>query len=514
MLADWTYTAEGGQFSSNEHGNEAFTCFVPMSLIDAFRFYDLVLGRHLVVSNGIDRPFSGRIEDRAIVPGGLEITALGYWACFTDAPYTGLWSKLTTADFEPVTDSNLSDRSPERYAMDNNNRLYIALREGEGYGPADHIGEFTWAAPHNGEGGIGYIGYSYDVTLPADWEFRILAANYDFSGVTVINTLTATGSNQTGSGGHVISPAADRILIQARNNSESKSTPAGETGTWYVKLTNFGLQVSSSLISANLIAAGLLAYIAPINNQLSTSTALIESAGAALGNDEIYEDQYPADILIDLASRADNQVPPRRWEVGVDNNRMFYFRPRGAAAKTWYTDIVDVTLQGSLDGLANEVYAVYKDVSGRVLRTAVASNAESITSHNGITKRAIISSDTVNPTRAERDRDLALSENAQPLPRLEVVTSGLYTAEGAIVPLWQAQPGDLVVIRNLPPIYSPIVDKIRKFYVSSIQYDMDADQIAISPSLELPTLENLIGKAINRTPYINEVQVFVVNPRK
>ena len=578
MLADWTYRGEGGNFGTNEHGFASFTKFVPMSLQDSFRFYDMIPRTYLKVSNGVETAFEGRIEDRAIVPGGLEVTALGYWRAFTDAPVVAFFSKTGTENFRQFSQEDLpglANVRSERFEVDNNNRIYIAPRKNEAHGTAvvGAIGAHVVPNKANLTGDKLTVICAWEFKAPnTDWRATISLFTED--GVTGGPALIFNSSAGTQTGAFQTAIAA-RSMVVVTMYRNTGATYTGETGDCYFKVTDLRMTYDSSqgagMITASSVPSGtqvvtpsimspnlrvgmkllagtsgfntselvtveavtattftatftkshtaavsfqtyyrlsdemvkdLLAYNNGINPLLSTASNLIEAPGVDL-TDEVYEDIYPADILTDLTARGDDQEPPRRWEVGVWEKRQLHFRPRASAGQTWYTDVLEFTLQDSLDGLVNSVYAVYQGSDGRTLRTAANDDAASVARHGDLTRRAAVAVRTTSQVRAETMRDTTLAEKQEIQPRFSLTLSGLFTAQGAKVPNWLCRAGDIIVIRNLPLAYGGSIDKIRTFVVASTDYDLGSNTLTPAPDLDLPELGVLVGDVSRRDAVVS-----------
>jgi len=78
------------EFSTGDHGYEALSVFVPMSLEESFLLFDRPgLPEVLCTADGVT-VWNGRLEDVEIdsIAGGVRLQALGYWRGYLDAPYT------------------------------------------------------------------------------------------------------------------------------------------------------------------------------------------------------------------------------------------------------------------------------------------------------------------------------------------------------------------------------------------------------------------------------------------
>jgi len=479
FVEDLTYKLQGGIITTNERGFESLSGFLPYTLIDSFMVLDRPIHHITAVSEGLETAFEGRIEDRAMTDGGIDLTSFGYQSAMSDLPYTALWSDLHYARWRPATDDDRANATPEKWALDNNNRLYLALGNGNSFANGADLGELTYAAPHNGERGIVAFSASYSIDLANNFQLRIIGCNYDFTGATVLHTVTSAGSPASGSINITFS-AYDRVIVQVRNNTGSAYNFAGDTGDEYAKLTVVKLRTStSSTITADLIISDLVSYIYATNpSQINDIASGLNIDGSGAGLDKaLYEDEYPAsilDTLLDLGKAG------TRMQWGVWEDQIVRYGQRGSIGKTWYTDVVGIALNNSIGSVNNSMYGTYTNGYNELERTAVSDSDPSIRAA-GVTRRAFVGEQS--QSKAEQRRDLLLAERKSPTPKATLKLSGLYDQFGARFPLWCCRGGDSVVIRNLPPSYTPSIDKIRQFYVSYTSYNMDDDTLVPSPEL-------------------------------
>ena len=485
LLADFTGRATGLRCSTNRHGFAACDVpLVPMSLSEAFEVYDWPGLPHVVVSDsGGGVVWEGRLEDIEIVAGGVALTALGYQRALYDAPYTALWSKSGTGDWKSVPQER-SGAMPDRYEMDNNNRLYIAPKRGESFLNNDHYGEMTYAAPHNGGRALTRLTASYDITLPAGWLAAIYSAADNYGSPVSAWSLTATGSQQTGSLSVDLTPNA-RVMWHIRNQTGATYTVSADTGAWYARLTNVRL-MSAAEVTASGIAAALAQFINVTNgDQLRGDAVLIEPTTTDL-RDEVYEDALPAAILDRLALL-------HGCEWGVYDDRRLHFRPRGGQ-RHWYVDVTATPqLQRSIESLRNSAYAVYRGDDGRALRTASVGDADSQARY-GLVRRGLVNAQTTSLTEAQTHRAVYLADRATLAARAEVSFDRLYDGVGALWPLWSCRAGDTVTVRNLPPTLLTDIDRVRTLRVAETEYDAAAGTLSIAPEEPLPRLDVLVAR--------------------
>lgn len=244
--------------------------------------------------------------------------------------------------------------------------------------------------------------------------------------------------------------------------------------------------------SGDVIVKALKDEVISVNpDQLSDDEYLIDDPGVDV-YDEVYTDASMTEILNHLAALGDSEAPPRVWEVGVWESRRVHFRPRGSAGQAWYIDAMSPQIQRSLSQVRNSVFTRYDDDT---LFTGTETDPISIARY-GVTRQLVISSDTTDSGQAERERDAALADQAQPIPRASVPIDVVYNAAGTITPKWMVRSGDTMTIRNLPPDAGTLVDRIRTFLISETRYRPDGDVLEVTPESPLPTLEVLTARAL------------------
>ena len=478
-------------FETGEHGFASLRADARVPAAVAWQLYSHGPPLYLLVADGPKIAWEGRAEDIGLGQDrdGTQLTISGFggWNALSDVPYTALWSDSGYDNWEATSRSGAATWEPSKYNMDTNGgRLSIAPKKNQTYGSSVSYGAGVWTyqSPYSGSRQITVLSFDISQLMPTGWTVEIGKASRDYSTLTPAYTLAATGSPQTVTSQTVTITSGDALYI-ALYYSGATTTYGGEDGANYVHLANVRVTTASSVTTA-AIASDLVSTVAAANStQLSSSTVLLQSTGVDL-TDVIYEDQYPADILTQLATDA-------RWETGVYENQRVYFRPKYSASSSWLVDIDTLDLERTLSTLYNSAYGVYKDASGRTQRTATSTNAASLT-QTGLTRREAVSAATTSSTQATAIRDASLSDTATPYPRATFHFPRVYTLDGAQAPPWLVRAGDQITIRNLPITLGTAVDRIRTFRVSRTTYDAFAKGIGVEPEAPLPTLPILVAE--------------------
>lgn len=476
------------KFGTGPNGYAGAEFAIDCDLTEAFFLASYLPGRRLTLGGGGGTAWDGRIEDVTIDGNGITARALGYWAALYDVPYTAAWVQSDVSKAEQANES-LDAFAPKMYQMDSDNRLFVGLQKGAVYPTGTSSGAWYFIAPDDTARSFTRAEFSYSVTLPTGWTARLSARNASFGSAVSLWTLAGTGASASGTANVNFSGSPrDVVLFEIYNNSGSNYTYSGESGASGATFTNIYLTSSGSVVYASEIAAGLASYVNGINSgQLSSGSTLIQSPGVEL-TQEVYEDEYPGDILKRLAEYGDNLTPPRRWEVGVYDSQQLYFRPRGSAGRAWYVDAAHLRVDFTIASLRNSAYGVYRTAGGRTMRTAVSTDSASVSAFNGITRRAPVKLDSTSSTQATTARDAIIQDGKTPAPRAEIVFSELYDGAGARYPLYTVRSGDTITIRNLPANVSTVIDRLRTFLVIETEYDADSDTIRVVPEDYLPAL--------------------------
>jgi len=484
---------QGLEFGTNAHGFADLHGFAPMPRAEAFRLYDEPGTPHVVLGwNGLV-VYEGRLEDRRIRRGGIELGALGCWSALYDAPYTALWSSTSVADFfSPDGGRHSAYTEMERFYADQNNRLFVGLIKGNAYTLNKACG-WVLGAPDGGQKQIVTFSLDYEFKASANCTFRVVSFDWStgtFVNGAVENSIVGNAAVQSGSLSITLAGAQDLAGIDLI--ASTAHTYAGETSAEYLRVTNVRIKTTTATtVRGGSIISEMAIFLNSLNpSQIQTADAFILNTQLDL-TDELYQDEWPGDIAARLAGLGDNQTPPRTWEVGVWEDRRIHFQPRGFTGRTWSVDVPSPDVERTLALLRNSAYGIYQEAGGRTLRTAVSADSDSV-ARWALTRRGAVGAQTTSLTQAQIHRDAFLEDNKDPKPRAGIVVDKLYDAAGARYPNWMARASDTVTIRNLPPTLSTDIDRIRTFLVSATRYK--AKRMELVPEAPTPSLETLIAR--------------------
>ncbi len=557
LLYDWTADAEGVSTSTGEHGYESLTALIRMNREQMFRVYDALQVAHVVLTCGGAHAWEGRLEDRQVTGEGLEIVALGSWRAVSDyGPYTALWSDASTARWRLLTADDISTLKPERFEADNNNRLYMAARNREGFVNTD-ICAWGYQIPDGSLKNIVACQFEYALGSGTNWRARLLTRDEDwgsgsaqwtlaggiaaksgvenltFTGAAALTfeleaTATLTMAADTGStsslkitklrvattttnrvnttiganitaGAATVTPASmsnifvgQQLWIDGSLDTGEVVTVTAVAGSTFDAVFAIGHVTAITVKGIVVYASEIVQDIVGVVNGLNSTQLSSSTAGIVATDTDRDMELFEDKPAQDVLGYLADEGDDERQEVGVWDDRLLFFRERGSQARVWYTDLAEIDLASTLDTLINRAYGLFRQ-TGRVARRTDEANSSLSQAQYGLVRRGYVSGNTTSETRAEGQRDSLLADRGTVTPRTQVVTEGLYDASGIGFPLWMLRAGDTLVLRNLPPTLSFAVDRIKRFRVARTEYDASNNVLRPTPELELPGLDVMIA---------------------
>lgn len=490
VLADLT-EARDVVFGTNEHGFAELRGRYPMSLHNAFTFYNQNDPPHLVVTDGLQTVYEGRLEDIGIDNTGLSFGAFGYWRAMSDLRISALFADSDLSNWFTLTPEEVAAVAPERFEIDKYNRLYIAPRKGESFSSAAAHGSYGYRIPDLSITQIERIVFNYAFHMSSPWKVKLSRCSADWTELSVVWTLTGNGSLQSGTAQAVNVTACDALRFTVYYDGTSTEY-TGESGASYFRATNLIVSgFDDTVVYADDVIGSLVAAISARNpSQLSADVSQVMSPGLAL-SDARFEDVYPSDIVTRLASLGDDGTEPRPWMAAVWAGKRLQFSPRGEWSNHWYVDVTGLEIERSFQDVVNAAYGVYRENDRGNRRTAEAM-AEG-TYRSAVTRLAAVDTDTTSATVATAHRDAYLADSGDARPRARVRTTGLFDAMGAQYPLYRARAGDYLTLRNLPPELGDL-DNLRTFRIGSTRYNAETDELEPEPEMAIPSLAVLVAR--------------------
>ncbi len=253
-LLDWTPFATEATWDDGDHGCRSLTMVVPRRIAEAYTIFAASRTPEVRVTRGAQVLWRGRIDSPSLElgPDGTTVTlrALGGWQALRADRHTALWSDARLGRWRPLSTEDRAARLPERFVIDQQNRLFIGLKKNQTY-TNGVIGAFGYQIPASSSRPVVGLICEVQHNLPsATWAIVIQRATGGFGGtLTTLQTIVGTGATATVGVylNWLASDSADALLINVLYNSGAGVVYAGEDGASYVRMTK--TRVVSALAS-------------------------------------------------------------------------------------------------------------------------------------------------------------------------------------------------------------------------------------------------------------------------
>jgi hypothetical protein len=484
--------------STGVHGDERMAVTYRSRLNQSFaRYAALSANANMELAVGAVPVWAGRVEDIGLNTGDLSLTAFGRWRALSDIPFTGLFSSTRSDQWASLDETQATDNRPARFYFDTSHDNLIIAPQKNALMESVVLGRLGFVTPDQSTRALATAVFDFEYSAAANWQVGLQTFTAPSVGGWTFGSNAwfvsiAAGGVVTGNINIALTGSPNAAAFFMRYNAAAAAY-GGETRDFYLKITNLRITtVSGGVVTGDQIALGLLSSITAVNpDAISSATGFIQNPGVDL-RDAIYEDAQIGPILDTIAGYGTSTG--QRLEVGVGPDGQLYLRPRGVAGRTWIVDLADIQITPTLNQLANSVYTVYKNTSGRTVRSNINTNTAS-TVRYGLTRRSAVTSDTTSGAEANQVRDTALNDTATPIPQANVTVRRLRTPSGALVPGWLCRAGDTLVVRDLPPAVSDDIDRIRSFRLVGTDYNLLTQALQVVPESPQPLLEFMLARA-------------------
>lgn len=559
---DLSNRAIQAKMSQGKHGSLRLDVTARLDPDEAHAFYQLAGTPTVELNVGPDVIWRGRAETIAVEAGEMQLVALGKWRALSDISYTALWSDASVAEWQKLTEDNVSTDKQRLFEQDNNNRLYIAARNPEPYVNTD-LAAWGYQIPDGSSRNIVACQFAYTLGAGVNWRARLLTRDSAWGSGSAQWTLAGAVGAQSGVQNLTFAGAAG---LTFELEATAGVTIAAATGAGaYLKITNLRLATTTTNRVNTTIAAGVGApgaqtvtpvsmagiYVGQdlwigsagtgeiVNVTSVTSTtfnatfANTHLAGVTVKAIVVWGDEVVEDIL-SLENSLNGQLAAATMLIespGVDMVDAVYLDRDGmkviediaqrgdSAGNAWETGVYDnvlylrslgddaldwavdarIRLERDVEQLANEVLAVHKNASDALKRTAATSDVYS-QEQWGLTRQRAVDVHTTLAIEAEKVRDVASATQATPAPRVSLVFDQVFSSEGSAAEGWMAHAGDSMLARNAPPTMGIPPDNSASFRLTRVDYDVIADRPGVE--VEALTLVNRLAESADK-PVVN-----------
>lgn len=495
------------EFETDAHGFSFLRVRARMRHMHAVRVYDMAPSQHLVLNDGINIIFEGRIEDRKLIPIGVELTAYGYWNTLRDRPITGMWS---TVDLLRWFSLNMTDRSEmggtDRWLTRKDTEIFFGARKNEAFTPSVDGADSTraacgWLLPEDSILPIERIEFDYEINAHVNAVMHLFVSSTGIGGTSSQEWSeggAGIGSINSGSAIVTLSTVSQRNACWFRVTQGSDYTYTTETGEAYLKVSNVRIKGKNQ---ATITARDVIVDVLDDTNTtvgttdftpLSRSTDEIIDPGIDL-DEAIYEDIDRSVLITNLSQQGDLNTPPQLYETGVTDDRRLYFRPTGTSSATWYADIEALDISSSMTTLINQVYVVYRDARGQRVITSTVSDEESVATYD-VRRETVLSSLSENTTIADIQRDVFLDNHKDMSAQATFQIANIENGFGGSVMPWHVRSGDEIILRNVTQTGLGDVLNFSRFRIVRTRYDVIRNILELEPSFSSPTIRYLIAE--------------------
>jgi hypothetical protein len=490
LVADWSVQVQGLTIETTPRGYGTCTATIPMRRRTARHWYATLDNAHLVISeNGLTR-YEGRIEITETTSEGLALTAYGYSRAYSDIAMSDMWSTMSVAEWITVTLDMAGGRNADMYEMDTDNRVAIGLQKGSTYrtGLTDG-GTMQYEMPLLAQSGLQSFSGTYNVLLPVNWKFQIVAYSAGYTSGLLLLDLVATGVLQTAAFNYTTLAGRPIVLINVFNNTGGNVTYAGENGTNYAKLTGIRATISdfSTLTSDEIVRKMVSRTVAANPLQASSVTARIKSPGIDI-KEYAYDQVYACDVLDYLAALAGDGY---LWSWRVWDKQILIFDRIVSTAQTFQIRTTP-DISRDMGSLRTGVAPIYTDAQNKqVVGTPILSaTAEA---RYGIRRTMYYTAPTSSSADATTLATAVLVDASVINAWGDITVTELWQ-NGQRVPLTALRSGDIVQCIEFPSTGNSETDKTRQFTVTVTGYDHDSRALTISPEQRQPTIDSLLAR--------------------
>jgi hypothetical protein len=303
----------------------------------------------------------------------------------------------------------------------------------------------------------------------------------------------------SGSGAHIQAAIDGAVIASAR--LEEPGVRDGSRGAAF-SFTGYGYQqafddlpvfLNTQGARTRAVIEGLVALIRADNPDQLAPVAVFAEDPNTLAPVPRYDGERMRTVLDGLVSLGDTLTPPRRWIWSVWADRVLTVSPIDAYARQWFVEAGSFEATQALKQQFSRVRVRYDgpvDTNGFAARTPPALTART----PRIIRETLLESRVTTLAEATRERDIALSELADPLPQARIVPTRLMNRSRARVPLYSARANDVITIVDFAPTLDARVDRFRTFRIVHRRWNVLSGSVELTVESPLPALDWLLAR--------------------
>lgn len=478
LLDDITRYHTGLEFSTAEFGYDSATFNITLDYARRLFYYLYPEIITVKITYGLEELFEGYVAK--LSPKSGETTARGLVYLLEKVKIYDLWSSTDYSIYSPVKEEQFASAKPDTYVMENDTRLYVAAKKDTDYS-LGRVGFWNVRRKNNAARRLTTFAFRHVSKATGSFVSVLQTRNDEFSNTGAVslwvNTLAGSG---------VVVAHSD---TNTNENIHFGWRPQlgiflGEDGDQFLSVS--GLRIGSTIsisggrLYGDEIIRGTLSGVISSVGFINTSTALVQSPQIDILNAD-YSGVTALDVLKDVREKSSIYGA---WDVGIQENRMLYFKPKGTQNRTWYVDGSNIDFEKDIDAIKNSVVVKYK-LNEQDTYTDAISEQSSIAAY-GFTSQDLVEVDVTTSGLAQIAGLAYLTDNAYVKLEASLSTNKVKDRSGAYYPPSFVRQGDLIVLQNIPITLS--LGEEVSFICARTNYTADDNMIEIIPDNPAPTL--------------------------
>lgn len=471
-----------------------------------YDYQDLAFSYDVVVRYGLETIlFDGQVRQiQEGITGGIntiEVTALGWGVVFGDDKLNWVFCDTRAGQWTSDPEASGSYR-PDRFALDQYDRLFIGFRSRQFYETDDYA---AWRYTLPAGQVLARVSATWELNIPDDWgataSLRVVTGEAE-----ALLSQSADGSGTMDENVATGSPTwVEFRLVFTGSDGTVYAIDESDDGITWGKLTDVVIYAESTEnVTGQTVFNKLVAVASQSEHGMDDSTARIEDPGLVLRSVAFETDMALEDIATWVCQFGDADNRMLAWGVAFDADRTIflevvdkttvgYLVPRAAQVKA--------TTMGDWSESYQKRYAVYTDPYGQVVRTADVEDEETIEALGGYARRADFQVSVATDSGVvDSLLALAIAEGGPIATKSSVEVSGfVLSANGGEVFCELMRAGKMVVVEDfrareaaLEPVFD-LSDTYTAGLATIVEVDAIRHVVRISLGTEADTLDRFLA---------------------
>jgi len=341
------------RFTKTFYGGEDLLMVFVLDRAGDLDYPDVAYGNDVILRNGLAPRFAGEIRQIESDLETVTVKVLGRFVYLDDYGYEGmgkLWCDSRYGRWKPITDADLANHTPEKYLMDAQNRVYIAVRKDEDYGNNIDMGAYYYWCPYDN---IERVSFDYDAKVwdagqGANWIFELISADAAFGAQNVEWTMGGGGAlpAQDASGVKDVTLDTPRPLIMFRLRHPWAIWSPALTAQQRAIITNLRLWGENGPLSKAIESPSVFHVAEDIIGQVQAATSI------SADEERVQESLFVRDTFTDTpGTLLTAHTPDINKQRGLWNEAVGNWDIQGNEARCFTAGGVAIINAGIVDGI-------------------------------------------------------------------------------------------------------------------------------------------------------------------